>query len=54
VASGSQSKTIKLWNLPNLELDPLMGRNCDWVRDYLKNNPKVSLDRGLCDGIGKQ
>ena len=52
---AGQDKIIKFWNLPDLELDPLMGRNCDWVRDYLKNNPKVSRqDKDLCDGIGKQ
>ena len=55
VASRGQDKIIKLWNLPDLKLDPLMGRNCDWVRDYLKNNPKVSRqDTDLCDDIGKQ
>jgi WD40 repeat protein len=57
LASGSWDKTIKLWNLAfwNLDLDPLMGRTCDWVRDYLENNPKVSeSDRHLCDGISRQ
>ena len=55
LASGSGDTTIKLWNLPDLELDPLMGRSCDWVRGYLQNNPNVSQsDRHLCDGIGTQ
>ncbi|MEH1866362.1 MAG: hypothetical protein V7K69_15340, partial [Nostoc sp.] len=55
LASGSADKTIKLWNLPDLELDSLMGRSCDWVRGYLQNNPNVSeSDRHLCDGIGKE
>ncbi|MFW9260520.1 WD40 repeat domain-containing protein, partial [Nostoc sp. CALU 546] len=50
--------TIKLWD--HLDLDSLMRRSCDSVRDYLtynplKNNPDVSEnDRHLCDGIGTQ
>jgi len=55
LASGSDDKTIKLWNLPDLELDSLMGRSCDLVRGYLQNNPNVSeSDRHLCDGIGRE
>jgi hypothetical protein len=50
LASGSLDKTIKLWNL---DLDNLLVRGCDWVRDYLKNNPNVS-DRTLCDDISTQ
>jgi WD40 repeat protein len=42
--------------LPAMEnLDQLLSRNCDWVRDYLNNNPKVAQrDRPLCDGIATQ
>ncbi|MFN6450383.1 MAG: eIF2A-related protein [Nostoc sp. DedSLP05] len=41
--------TVNLWDL---NLDSLMVRACDWVRDYLKNNRDVEeSDRGLCDGI---
>ncbi|MCT7953245.1 caspase family protein [Ancylothrix sp. C2] len=41
---------ITMWNL---DVDYLLGKGCDWVRDYLKNNPNVSnSDRHLCDGIG--
>jgi WD40 repeat protein len=50
LASGSEDNTIKVWNF---DLDNLLVRGCDWVRDYLKNNPNVS-DRTLCDGIGTQ
>ncbi|WP_414545047.1 hypothetical protein [Nostoc sp. CCY0012] len=51
LASGSHDKTIKPWKM---ELDVLVGRNCDWVRNYLTYNPHVSeSDRRLCDGIGK-
>ncbi|OCQ96040.1 hypothetical protein BCD64_11825 [Nostoc sp. MBR 210] len=54
-SGGSYDNTIKLWNLPDLELDSLIQDNCDWVRNYLENNPNVSKsDRHLCDGIGKK
>jgi dipeptidyl aminopeptidase/acylaminoacyl peptidase len=55
LASGSADNTIKVWNLKvwNLDLDNLLVRGCDWVRDYLKNSPNVS-DRTLCDGIDTQ
>jgi len=55
LASGSGDNTVILWNQwnLNLNLDELLLRGCDWVRDYLKNNPNVSeSDRHLCDGIG--
>jgi WD40 repeat protein len=54
LATGSADKTIKLWNLDTeWDLDSLIGRSCDWVRVYLKNNINVSKsDRHLCDGIG--
>jgi WD40 repeat protein len=49
LASGSHDKTIKVWNL---DLDNLLVRGCDWVRDYLKNSPNVSeSDKRLCDDI---
>jgi WD40 repeat protein len=52
IASASDDKTVILWNL---NLDDLLVRGCDWVRDYLENNPNVSeSDRTLCDGIGTQ
>jgi len=52
LVSGSDDGTIKLWDL---NLNSLMGRSCDWVRNYLTYNPKVSEgDRHLCDGIGSQ
>ncbi|NES05250.1 MAG: hypothetical protein F6K22_21960 [Okeania sp. SIO2F4] len=42
----SDDKTLKLWNL---NLDDLLVRSCNWVSDYLKNNPNVSEeDRRLC------
>ena len=53
LASGSNDKTIILWNLELLELEPLLKHGCNWVRDYLKTNLKVTKeDRHLCDGTG--
>ncbi|GAB4192744.1 MAG: AAA-like domain-containing protein [Coleofasciculaceae cyanobacterium] len=51
LASASADGTIILWNL---NLDSLMELGCDWVRDYLRNNPNVSdRDRHLCDCIDR-
>ncbi|MBV8318647.1 MAG: hypothetical protein JOZ53_27230 [Planctomycetaceae bacterium] len=57
IVSGSKDDgIIILWNWEeDLDLDRLLGYGCDWVRDYLKNNPKVEeSDRHLCDGISKE
>jgi WD40 repeat protein len=49
LASASSDKTVILWNL---DLDDLLVRGCNWVRDYLQTNPNVSeSDRSLCDGV---
>ncbi|MDH6086987.1 WD40 repeat domain-containing protein [Umezakia ovalisporum] len=49
LASGSGDNTIKIWDL---DLDSLIQRNCDWVRNYLQNSSEVSEeDGGLCDDI---
>ncbi|MFM6197484.1 MAG: eIF2A-related protein, partial [Planktothrix sp.] len=46
LASASLDKTVKLWNLNR---DELLKHACNWVSDYLKNNPNVSDDeRHLC------
>ncbi|MBW4470889.1 MAG: AAA-like domain-containing protein [Stenomitos rutilans HA7619-LM2] len=51
LASASSDNTVKLWNL---DLDDLMACGCDWLHDYLTNNPNVSeSDRHLCDGVGR-
>ncbi|MFM7580698.1 MAG: WD40 repeat domain-containing protein, partial [Microcystaceae cyanobacterium] len=52
LASGSSfDGTIKLWDM---DLDSLMVRDCDWVRNYLTYNPSVSeSDRHLCDNVKK-
>ena len=55
IASASSDKTVILWNLEDLQLDTLMVNACDWVRDYLKNNPNVEEgDKHLCDGIAEK
>jgi WD40 repeat protein len=55
IASASRDKTVVLWNLQELQLDKLLVSACDWVRDYLKNNPEVEEgDKHLCDGIGEK
>lgn len=36
--------------LRHLDLDALMAKGCDWIRDYLESNPNVSNeDRALCN-----
>ena len=52
IASGSADKTVKLWNL---NLDSLVGLGCNWVHDYLSNNPNVSeSDRAMCGITSKK
>ena len=50
IASASGNK-VKLWNL---DLDSLVAKSCEWLRDYLTHNPNVSAsDRKLLDNIEK-
>ncbi|MDZ8096434.1 MAG: hypothetical protein RMZ42_31530 [Nostoc sp. DedQUE05] len=56
LALGSADGAIILWNLNELNhlnnLDSLLGRGCDWLHDYLQNNPNLSeSDKRLCDDI---
>ncbi|MBD1865033.1 MULTISPECIES: WD40 repeat domain-containing protein [Trichocoleus] len=54
LATGSDDNTVRLWAI-DFKLDSLMGRSCNWVRNYLTHNSKVSeSDRHLCDGIISQ
>ncbi|NEP89195.1 MAG: hypothetical protein F6K18_21500 [Okeania sp. SIO2C2] len=47
IASGSTDGKVILWNL---NLENLIKLGCEWVGDYLQNNPNVSeSDRRLCD-----
>lgn len=50
LASADNAGKLILWGL-NLDSNQLLIDACNWVRDYLKNNPKVTGDRTLCDGI---
>ncbi|MHC5723141.1 MAG: WD40 repeat domain-containing protein, partial [Nostoc sp.] len=49
IASGSNDKTVILWDLKlELGLDQLIDYGCEWISDYLTNNPNVSeSDRQL-------
>ena len=52
IASANDDGTVILWNL---DLDDLILRGCNRLRDYLKTNQNVSeSDRTLCDGIPTQ
>ncbi len=49
LAVASDNNTVVLWNL---DLDALLDKSCNWLRDYLENNPKVRpSDRNLCKRI---
>jgi WD40 repeat protein len=49
IASASSDGTIILWNF---DLEDLLVRGCDWLRDQ-KTNPNVTLsDKDLCKHIG--
>jgi WD40 repeat protein len=49
IASASNDKTVKLWNL---DLDSLVAKSCEWLRDYLTHNPKVSAsDKKILEEI---
>nr|MDZ7997706.1 hypothetical protein [Aulosira sp. DedVER01a] len=60
IASASFDKTVKLWRIdpkdlildPDVKLNNLLKKGCNWIREYLKTNPNVSeRDRHLCDNI---
>ena len=47
LASASDDRTIKLWNL---DLDDLIAKGCAWLDDDLRHNPKVpDKQRQRCD-----
>ncbi len=55
IATASFDGSIKIWDTETSNLNDLVERGCDWVRDYLKTNQNVSdSDRHLCDGIESQ
>ncbi|BAZ27643.1 WD-repeat protein [Cylindrospermum sp. NIES-4074] len=51
LSSASDDHTVILWNLEPLNnLDAVLAKGCDWMRDYLHNNPNVSKsDRQICN-----
>ena len=54
LASASYDHTVILWNLENLNnLDKILVRGCDWMQDYLKNNPNGQKESALCKGTYK-
>ena len=49
LATSGADGTARIWLVGGI--DALLSKECDWVRDYLKNGAKVSeSDRHLCDG----
>ncbi|MEH2010199.1 WD40 repeat domain-containing protein, partial [Nostoc sp.] len=50
IATASSDNTARLWSVENL--DQLLVRGCNWLHDYLQNNPNLSeSDKHLCDDI---
>ena len=55
LAFANRDRTIILLPLENLELNKIIARSCEWLGDYLQNDPNVTEgDRMLCLGFGKQ
>ncbi len=49
-ASAGLEKTVIIWDLQDMELNKLLKQGCNWVHDYVKNNPKLKEeDRHICD-----
>ena len=52
IVSVSDDALVELWNAETLDFDQLIVRGCNWLHDYLKNNPSVQeTDKHICDGI---
>ncbi|MBN3876275.1 MULTISPECIES: hypothetical protein [unclassified Nostoc] len=50
IATASLDNTARLWPVENL--DRLLVRGCNWLHDYLQNNPNLGeSDKRLCDDI---
>ncbi|MEG4806326.1 hypothetical protein QUA82_01820 [Microcoleus sp. F8-D3] len=55
LAFASRDRSVILWPVENLELNNIIARSCEWLGDYLQNDPNVAEgDRLLCLGFGKQ
>ncbi len=47
-----RERTVIIWDLAKIYTLKKLAYACDWVRDYLQNNPLVEAkDRNLCDGV---
>ncbi|MEG5043386.1 nSTAND1 domain-containing NTPase [Microcoleus sp. B4-C1] len=52
---ASRDRNVILLPVENLELNNIIARSCEWLGDYLQNDPNVAEgDRLLCLGFGKQ
>jgi WD40 repeat protein/uncharacterized caspase-like protein len=57
IVSGSIDNTVRIWRFDNnqtntLEINQLVENGCQWVKDYLNNNSKVTLeDKQLCSNL---
>lgn len=50
IASVSDDGLIELWNAETLDFDQLINRGCNWLDNYLKNNPPVNkIDKNICN-----
>ncbi|MDF5709483.1 MAG: hypothetical protein PUP90_17925 [Nostoc sp. S4] len=50
IATTPDDNTVSLWPVKNL--DQLLVQGCNWLHDYLQNNPNLSeSDKHLCDDI---
>jgi WD40 repeat protein len=55
LAFASRNRSVILLPLENLELQNIMAKSCDWLGNYLQNDPNMTEgDRMLCLGFGKQ
>ncbi|MEG4442401.1 hypothetical protein QUB47_09310 [Microcoleus sp. AT9_B5] len=55
LAFASRDRNVILLPVENLELNNIIARSCEWLGDYLQNDPNVAEgDRLLCLGFGKQ
>ncbi|NES08118.1 MAG: WD40 repeat domain-containing protein [Okeania sp. SIO2F4] len=55
IASASDDKTVLLWDVNiKQELPELREYTCNWMQNYLKNNPNIDdSDRQLCNSQNK-
>lgn len=53
LASGGLDNNIILWDLQKVgTLDKLLVKGCQWIKDYLENNPDLAKsDRQLCKNV---